>query len=245
MVAMTLICQNNYHLRDNLQRVKGNLGSFAFTWEQRKLGDTLSSLQNNTLSRAELCPENGAAKNVHYGDVLIKFGEYLDISKEELPMIADSSVVAKYKASYLKNGDVVIADTAEDETVGKCSEIAGLRDEIVISGLHTIPYRPQLNFASGYLGYYMNSDSYCSAGSRYFSYLAARCSSASRNSPGEYPTFRCSAPDCPDFTYVRRGTKCPEIDLSRQSTPSEADMANPFRRGTLRMFMAGGQENER
>ena len=160
MVAMTLICRNNPHLKGTLQRVKGNLGSFAFTWEQRKLGDTLSSLQNNTLSRAELCSENGAAKNVHYGDVLIKFGEYLDVSKEDLPMIADGSVVAKYKASFLKNGDVIVADTAEDETVGKCSEIAGLQDEIVISGLHTIPYRPLLDFASGYLGYYMNSDSY-------------------------------------------------------------------------------------
>lgn len=107
-----------------------------------------------------MCSENGVAKNVHYGDVLIKFGEYLDVSKEALPMIADSSVVAKYKASFLKNGDVIVADTAEDETVGKCSEIACLQDEVVISGLHTIPYRPLLDFASGYLGYYMNSDSY-------------------------------------------------------------------------------------
>ena len=39
MVAMTLICRNNPHLKGTLQRVKGNLGSFAFTWEQRKLGE--------------------------------------------------------------------------------------------------------------------------------------------------------------------------------------------------------------
>jgi type I restriction enzyme S subunit len=133
---------------------------FTDAWEQRKLCDTLVSLQNNTLSRVELCSENGIAKNVHYGDVLIKFGEYLDVSKEELPMIADDAIVAKYKTSFLKNGDIIVADTAEDETVGKCSEIEGMQDEIVISGLHTIPYRPQLDFAAGYLGYYMNSDSY-------------------------------------------------------------------------------------
>jgi type I restriction enzyme S subunit len=36
---MTLICRNNPHLKGTLQRVKGNLGSFAFTWEQRKLGE--------------------------------------------------------------------------------------------------------------------------------------------------------------------------------------------------------------
>lgn len=132
----------------------------TFTWEQRKLGDILISLQNNTLSRADLSNETGVAKNVHYGDVLIKFGEVLDVSKEKLPMISDESVLLKYKASFLKNGDVIVADTAEDTTVGKCSEIAGLDDEIVLSGLHTIPYRPVEKFASGYLGYYLNSSAY-------------------------------------------------------------------------------------
>ena len=133
---------------------------FTDSWEQRKLGNVLVSLQNNTLSRADLSNESGVAKNVHYGDVLIKFGEVLDVSKEQFPMILDESVLTKYKASFLQNGDVIVADTAEDSTVGKCSEIAGLNDEIVLSGLHTIPYRPVENFASGYLGYYLNSDTY-------------------------------------------------------------------------------------
>ena len=129
-------------------------------WEQRKLGEILIGLQNNTLSRADLSNETGVAKNVHYGDVLIKFGEVLDVSKEKLPMISDESILSKYKSSFLQNGDVIVADTAEDSTVGKCSEIAGLNDEIVLSGLHTIPYRPIEKFASGYLGYYLNSSAY-------------------------------------------------------------------------------------
>ena len=133
---------------------------FTDPWEQRKLGDILISLQNNTLSRADLSNEAGVAKNVHYGDVLIKFGEVLDVSKEKLPMISDESVLSKYKSSFLQNGDVIVADTAEDSTVGKCSEIAGLNDEVVLSGLHTIPYRPIEKFASGYLGYYLNSSAY-------------------------------------------------------------------------------------
>ena len=124
------------------------------------MGDILISLQNNTLSRANLSNEAGVAKNVHYGDVLIKFGEVLDVSKEKLPMISDESVLSKYKSSFLQNGDVIVADTAEDSTVGKCSEIAGLNDEVVLSGLHTIPYRPIEKFASGYLGYYLNSSAY-------------------------------------------------------------------------------------
>ena len=130
---------------------------FIDDWEQRKLGEMLISLQNNTLSRADLLPEQGIAKNVHYGDILVKFGEIIDVKTESLPMIADEAIMAKYKSSFLQNGDVIVADTAEDETVGKCTEIAGLSDEIVISGLHTIPYRPLQKFASGYLGYYMNS----------------------------------------------------------------------------------------
>ena len=133
---------------------------FTNDWEQRKLGEVMVSLQNNTLSRADLSNETGIAKNVHYGDVLIKFGEVLDVSEENLPMISDESVLIKYKASFLQNGDVIVADTAEDSTVGKCSEIAGLNDEVVLSGLHTIPYRPIEKFASGYLGYYLNSSAY-------------------------------------------------------------------------------------
>ena len=133
---------------------------FSDDWEQRKLGDILVSLQNNTLSRADLSNGVGIAKNVHYGDVLIKFGELLDVSEESLPMISDEGVLTKYKASFLQNGDVIVADTAEDSTVGKCCEIAGLNDEVVLSGLHTIPYRPVKKFASGYLGYYLNSNAY-------------------------------------------------------------------------------------
>ena len=144
----------------DMAKPKIRFKGYTDDWEQRKLGDVLVSLQNNTLSRADLSNEAGVAKNVHYGDVLIKFGEVLDVSKEQLPMISDESILTKYKTSFLQNGDVIIADTAEDTTVGKCSEIVGLNDEVVLSGLHTIPYRPVEKFAPKYLGYYLNSDAY-------------------------------------------------------------------------------------
>ena len=143
-----------------MENPKIRFKGFTKDWEQRKLGEVLISLQNNTLSRADLSNETGIAKNVHYGDVLIKFGDVLDVSREQLPMIKDEKILDKYKASFLQNGDVIIADTAEDTTVGKCSEITGLRDEVVLSGLHTIPYRPVEKFATGYLGYYLNSGAY-------------------------------------------------------------------------------------
>lgn len=133
---------------------------FSEDWERRKLREVFVSLQNNTLSRVELSIEQGVAKNVHYGDILVKFGEVLDVNKEQFPMIINEAIVAKYKDSLLQNGDIIVADTAEDETVGKCTEIANLGNEVLISGLHTIPYRPMFKFASGYLGYYMNSTAY-------------------------------------------------------------------------------------
>ena len=132
---------------------------FTDDWEQRKFNVVFDFLQNNSLSRAELATD-GEVMNVHYGDILVKYGEVLDIAKDELTYLMDSSLVKKYQASLLRNGDVIIADAAEDETVGKCSEIAGLSGDTVLSGLHTIPCRPTMNFAEGYLGYYMNSGAY-------------------------------------------------------------------------------------
>lgn len=129
-------------------------------WEQRKFSDVFTGLQNNTLSRSELNYESGTVKNVHYGDVLIKFGDYIDASEEELPFINDDSKVEKLEGSFLHNGDIIIADTAEDETVGKCIEIQGVDDIKLISGLHTIPCRPKKEYGAKFLGYYMNSSAY-------------------------------------------------------------------------------------
>ena len=133
---------------------------FTDDWEQRKLREVFSSLQNNTFSREDLNDKNGIAQNIHYGDVLIKYDECLDVSKENLDYIDKTSAINKFQKSFLKNGDVVVADTAEDETVGKCTEIQGVSKEKIISGLHTIPLRPVQKFGIGYLGFYMNSNSY-------------------------------------------------------------------------------------
>ena len=98
--------------------------------------------------------------NIHYGDILIKFGEIININNDFLPFIKKENLLKKYKSSLLDNGDIVIADAAEDLSVGKCSEIIGISSEKILAGLHTIPCRPKLKFAPRYLGYYMNSDSY-------------------------------------------------------------------------------------
>ena len=133
---------------------------FTDAWEQRKLSDTLNFLSNNTLSRAELSEDTGTYKNVHYGDVLIKFGEYIDAQSTDLPYIADDEKAKKFESSKLQDGDIIIADTAEDEAVGKCVEIGNIGDLSIVSGLHTIPCRSKVKFAPAYLGFYLNSSSY-------------------------------------------------------------------------------------
>ncbi len=133
---------------------------FSGEWETREYSKVFTNIPNNTLSRSELNYNFGLAKNVHYGDVLIKFGELLDIEKDEIPFITNNTLANKFKSAKLQNGDVIIADAAEDETVGKCTELVNVGEEIIFSGLHTIPIRPTLSFASKYLGYYMNSSAY-------------------------------------------------------------------------------------
>ncbi|MCI5862711.1 MAG: restriction endonuclease subunit S [Lachnospiraceae bacterium] len=133
---------------------------FTDVWEQRKFFSVFEGLQNNTLSRADLNYENGTVKNVHYGDVMIKFGDYIDASETDLPYISDDAKADKFKNSFLQDGDIIIADTAEDDTVGKCTEIQGSEGLKLLSGLHTIACRPKEKYGPMFLGYYINSPAY-------------------------------------------------------------------------------------
>ena len=111
------------------------------------------------MSRAQLNYEKGNIKSIHYGDILIKYNSILEITKDKIPFITDGSI-EKYKPNLLENGDVVFADAAEDETVGKAVEINGISDEYVVAGLHTIVARPKEKMAKYFSGYYINSDVY-------------------------------------------------------------------------------------
>ena len=117
-------------------------------------------LRNNTLSRAELSESEGHTLNIHYGDILVKFGEVIDANRDALPRIADDGLTERLSCHSLADGDVIIADTAEDEAVGKCSELRGCGSERIVSGLHTMACRPMDEFAQGYLGYYLNSPAF-------------------------------------------------------------------------------------
>ena len=83
----------------------------------------------------------------------------LDVQNDELPFITGRSK-DDFKGALLQNGDIIIADTAEDETTGKVCEIVNIQDKDVVAGLHTMVCRPKNKTAEGYFGYYMNSSSY-------------------------------------------------------------------------------------
>ena len=133
---------------------------FTEDWEQRKLGEIFEYLQNNTLSRDSLNYKNPNIKNIHYGDILVKFDEILDGSNKDIPYINSELDLSKFSKSLLRDGDIVFSDTAEDDAVGKAIELQDVSAPFILSGLHTIPCRPLIPFGKGYLGNFLNSDSY-------------------------------------------------------------------------------------
>ena len=142
-------------------RFKADDGSDYPQWEEKGFYDIFELFQNNTFSRDMLNYENGNVQNVHYGDVLVKFGSVLDCNKKKLPFINDDIPVSKFSnESYVKNGDVILADTAEDFSAGKVTEIKNVENKKILSGLHTMLCRPKEEFATGFLGYYLNSNTY-------------------------------------------------------------------------------------
>ena len=139
---------------------KIRFSGFTKDWEQRKFDEVFDcTIPNNTLSRAELNYDSGSVRNVHYGDILIKYGSVVDVQNDEIPF-ATGKCSDDFKDALLQNGDIIIADTAEDETTGKACEIGNLQGVDVVSGLHTMVCRPRKKMALGYLGYYLNSDAY-------------------------------------------------------------------------------------
>ena len=139
---------------------KTEIGMIPEDWGVQHFSDTFRILNNNTYSRAELNYASGQFRNIHYGDVLILFPEVLDCTREDVPYINDEVRISG-SAQPLQDGDVVMADTAEDETVGKVTEVTNTSDKPVMAGLHTIPCRVKFGeFVPKWLGYYMNSHLY-------------------------------------------------------------------------------------
>ena len=107
MVAMTSICRNNPLPKGTLQRVKGNLDSFAFTWEQRKLTDIVEFFSGLTYTPSDV-QETGTlvlrSSNVSNGEIVDADNVYVD-----------SGVV---NSENVKDGDIMLRKAVKPKLLG-------------------------------------------------------------------------------------------------------------------------------
>ena len=127
-------------------------------WGEAKIQDIFIFLSTNTHSRNQLNYEYGEYQNIHYGDILVKYDSIIDAQTEAIPYINEN--IECRSNNIVIDGDIIMADTAEDEIVGKTSEVQNVGNKKIISGLHTFWLRPQIPFAPKYLGYFFNSTQY-------------------------------------------------------------------------------------
>lgn len=109
-------------------RFKADDGSIFPAWKTLSFSKVFSRVTNNSLSWAKLIRESDSSthhpKNIHYGDIHTRFGEVLDLAKDQVPVIKDDVDCSRLQP--LQEGDVVFADAAEDDTVGKAIEVYNL-----------------------------------------------------------------------------------------------------------------------
>ena len=134
------------------------LGLIPEDWEIRLFSQTFNIYPNNTYPRDCMNNSCGEVRNIHYGDVLIKYPTIVDVEKCQMPYLNEDVKIKSHKV--VQSGDVIIADTAEDDAVGKCVEVKNVSNEKIVAGLHTFFCHPVVPFASGWLGYYINSSNY-------------------------------------------------------------------------------------
>lgn len=151
--------QQKKYLMQQLLTGKKRLSGFNEKWKVEKFSEIFDFLSTNTLSRDNLFEGVGAIQNIHYGDILTKFDEVIDLDCVCLPSIKESAI--PNNCATVKSGDIIIADTAEDLTAGKAVEVQNIGDRVIYSGLHTMLCRPEGQlFSDGWLGFYMNSEAY-------------------------------------------------------------------------------------
>lgn len=133
----------------------------AGAWKTERMGELYSFKPTNSYSRDQLNYENGAVRNIHYGDIHTKFSTTFDVAKESVPFVNSGEVLPAPGAdAYCREGDLVFADASEDlHDVGKCIEIVRLHGARVLAGQHTILARPNGGTLTvGFSGHLFRSD---------------------------------------------------------------------------------------
>jgi type I restriction enzyme S subunit len=129
-------------------------------WQEKRLGDVLTFMSTNSLSRNDLTYESGEIKNIHYGDIHKIFKMGFDAAKEQVPYINRTTDLKKIPEEYFcQVGDVIIADASEDyNDIGKAIEIWDLSGEKIVAGLHTFLGRDKTGqTTNGFKGYLLQT----------------------------------------------------------------------------------------
>jgi type I restriction enzyme S subunit len=134
------------------------IGKVPKEWTLRKFGDVFEFLNTSSITREYLTNQKlqNAICCIHYGDIHAKFTkEILDLDEENEVSFIKDGVDLPENISFLKDGDLVIADASEDYTgVGECVELINIKKKKIIGGLHTIVARDKNNYTcNGYRCY--------------------------------------------------------------------------------------------
>src|SRR5699024_5368275 len=125
---------------------------FSGEWREHTWKDIGEYKKSYSFSRAH--EGEGLYRHIHYGDIHSKLPSIIK-SSEILPRISTSDDL-----ETVLQGDILIADASEDyKDLGKTVLVKTQESEIV-SGLHTIRFRPINNIDSTFLLYFTKSISY-------------------------------------------------------------------------------------
>lgn len=129
---------------------KSALGDIPEDWDISTYGQVFSFLPTSTNARSDLS-DTGEYGYIHYGDIHTKWSNHLNLDNSSFPRISSDLV----SSSFIEDGDLIMADASEDYAgIGKSIEIQGVRDNKIVSGLHTYLLRDVNNiFVNGFRGY--------------------------------------------------------------------------------------------
>lgn len=129
---------------------KNELGEIPEDWDISTYGQVFSFLSTSTNARSDLS-DTGEYGYIHYGDIHTKWNNNLNLENSSVPRISSDLV----SSSFIEEGDLIMADASEDYAgIGKSIEIQGVRDNVIVAGLHTYLLRDVNNiFVDGFRGY--------------------------------------------------------------------------------------------
>lgn len=210
---------------------KKRLPGFDGKWSMFVFCELFDFIPNNAFTRAQMS-DNGNVKNIHYGDILTLFGSCIDGDNKSIPYVNQDVDLSSFSdRCYLQSGDIIIADTAEDETVGKALEVDNV-NSLILAGQHTLLCRPKIKFADKFLGYYLNAECYHDQLLPFV--VGTKVSSVSKSSVAQTKLF------VPDFEEQNAiASILSDMDKEIDSLEQKLEKARHLKQGMMQQLLTG------